>query len=73
MARVKKDEAGAFTEEATTLVDDFIDAAMAPVGLLSSKEDTFYSARTLGFASVGYAAAGIAIGARNPTIPLLGV
>lgn len=77
MAKVTKSVSGdtvTFTEDETTLIDDVLDAALAPIKLLSADENTFYSGRTLGLASAGYGLGGYALGARKPDIiPFFGV
>lgn len=67
-------QAVTYAEEETSFFDDVMDAVIAPLGVLSSDEETFYSKRTMGLSSAGWAAAGYALGARKPDlIPVIGV
>lgn len=74
MAKVTMAADGTATQTETTIIEDVVDAALAPVKLLSSSDNVYYSGRTLGLASIGYGLGGYAVGARFPSvIPLIGI
>lgn len=71
MAKVKNVD-GNLVEEETSLGTDVMDALLAPIRAFSSEEDTFYSSRVVGMASLGYGIGGLIAGHKfGHKIPLL--
>lgn len=63
---------GQLTVVETSMVDTAVDVVTAPLKV-ASKEKTYYSNSTLGWASIAFLAAGVFIGDRfGDKIPLLG-